>query len=104
MRRHIKAFIEMRRQEDGGRTGGPFTFGYCPDLRVGPSGEWLAVRVSEVSVAPKAGWVYPGDTAIFRLELMYPHSPKYDALVAGRSFDILEVPRVIGTGEVMADT
>ncbi len=100
MRRHIKAWIEMKRIEDGGRPGGPFTPGYCPFLRVGPGGELLPVRVTDIDVAAKAGWVYPGEAAIVLFELPYPDYPGYDALIEGGSFEILEGPRVIGTGEV----
>jgi hypothetical protein len=103
MRRQIKAYIWMKRPEEGGRRGDPFSADYCPHLRVGPDGEYLPVRVAEIRVSPRPGWVDPGDCAIVRFTLMYPDLPLYDALVEGGEFEILEGARVIGTGEVMPD-
>lgn len=100
-RRTIKTWLQMKKPEEGGR-GYPISAEYCPDLRTLGVEALIPVRVREVCVSARSGQVDPGSTAIVRFEFVYPDLAANEALVVGVPFEVLEGPKIIGLGEVMA--
>ena len=88
--------LTMRKESEGGRNA-PFATGYCPHLVATGSSEWLGVRVS-ASLGPVA----PGETADVRVELLYHREVDYSVLSPGARFQLMEGPRVVGEGTVLA--
>jgi len=96
MKPELTIRLTMKKESEGGRHG-PFTAGYCPHLVATASAEWLGVRVSA-----SPGPVPPGDTADVRVELLYHPNLDYSVLSPGAQFQVMEGPRVVGEGTVLA--
>lgn len=94
-------FRLLRTDEGGRRTGvclsNEVTPHYRPHLRVlDGDGEMLGVEFVDGPDDP----VQPGATTCATVRFAYEPSVRYDALVVGAKFQVLEGSRVVGIGEV----
>ncbi len=87
--------IHMKTYRAGGRCA-PFTEGYCPDFVVSGQGERLQARAIQCP-----GPVAPGEEAEVFFALMYHPERDYSILQVGVTFDVMEGPRAIATGQVL---
>jgi translation elongation factor EF-Tu-like GTPase len=93
----VPAQITLHSTAMGGRTRAAALDGrYRPHLQVG-SGEPLGVEVTSADQSE----VLPGESASVKIRLLYD-TVDYSALTPGAKFSVLEGPRVIGVGEVLA--
>lgn len=94
----IDGIIQFLTAAEGGRTTPPGELRgqYCPHLRVHE--EYLGVRI----LSDSAEDIRPGVDYRVRLELLYS-GVDYSELAPGVRFEILEGPRVVGTGQVLGN-
>jgi hypothetical protein len=99
-----EVLVEFRPPEKGGRHTPIFLSAdsephYRPHLRVcDGDGEYLGVEF----IGGPDGPVRPGVSTYATVRFIYEPEVCYDALVVGAHFEVMEGPRVVGTGEVTA--
>jgi hypothetical protein len=102
--RYVKIWIELLPVDEGGRRtpldlSSEWPVAYRPQLRVrGGQGRLLDVEF----VAGPSEPIVPGAGAKATIRLPNNNDVSHSELVAGAEFDVLEGPRLIGSGRVMS--
>ena len=98
MQQTVESTIILLSEAGGGRSTPISASGCCyrPHVRVGPEGPLLGVCFVG---GPEL--VAPGTEATVLMALVYHPSVDYSAPAAGVHFQIVEGPRVVGTGMVI---
>lgn len=95
---YVKAWVRFFAPEEGGRPVLPVGNGYAPYLRTSTGHQDLAIRVNGM---PEQGGQF-GVPYDVELELSYHPALDYSTVQPGTSFSLVEGPKVIGEGKVIA--
>jgi hypothetical protein len=96
MTTYLKVTVRFLSHTEGGRRHPPSLPGFMPHFVVPPSNEMLGITFIDGPVD-----ILPNDDAMATVRCLYEPMVSYDGLRVGTQFQIVEGPKLIGSGTVL---
>ena len=96
MTTYLTVTVRFLSHDEGGRKHPPSLPGFMPHFVVPPSNEMLGIAFIDGPVD-----IFPNDDSTATVRCLYEPMVSYDALKVGTQFQIVEGPKLIGSGIVL---